>query len=43
LELLGEVIVIEIELKAQKNVGPFKADILCKNTKDDSLVLIKTS
>ncbi len=33
LELLGEVIRIELELEAQeKNVGPFRADILCKNT-----------
>ena len=42
LELLGEVIGIELELEAQeKNVGPFRADILCKNTSDDSLVLIE--
>ena len=37
LELLGEVIGIELELEAQeKDVGPFRADILCKNTADES-------
>ena len=42
LELLGDGIGIELELEAQeKNVGPFRADILCKNTSDDSLVLIE--
>lgn len=42
LEMLGEVIEIELELEAQeKDVGPFRADILCKNTSDDSLVLIE--
>ncbi len=42
LEMLGEVIGIELELEAQeKDVGPFRADILCKNTEDDSLVLIE--
>lgn len=31
LEMLGEVIGIELELEAQeKDVGPFRADILCK-------------
>lgn len=44
LELLVEVIGIELELEAQeKSVGPFRADILCKNTNDDSLVLIEIS
>jgi len=42
LELLGDAIGIELELEAQeKNIGPFRADILCKNTEDDSLVLIE--
>lgn len=42
LELLGDAIGIELELEAQeKNVGPFRADILCKNTSDESLVLIE--
>jgi len=42
LEMLGEVIGIELELEAQeKDVGPFRADILCKNTEDDSWVLIE--
>lgn len=42
LEMLGEVIGMELELEAQeKDVGPFRADILCKNTEDDSLVLIE--
>ena len=40
LELLGDAIGIELELEAQeKNVGPFRADILCKNTSDDTKVL----
>ena len=34
LELLGDAIGIEIELVAQeKDVGPFRADILCKTKK----------
>jgi len=42
LETLGEAIGIELELEAQeKDVGPFRADILCKSTEDDSLVLIE--
>ncbi len=42
LELLGNAIGIELELEAQeKNVGPFRADILCKNTSDDTKVLIE--
>lgn len=42
LEMLGEVIGMELELEAQeKNVGPFRADILCKNIEDESLVLIE--
>jgi len=42
LELLGDAIRIKLELEAQeKNIGPFRADILCKNTEDYSLVLIE--
>jgi len=42
LEALGSAIGIELELEAQeKNVGPFRADILCKNTRDSSWVLIE--
>src|SRR5688572_15954584 len=40
--LLGEAIGIELEVAAQeKNVGPFRADILCKDTLDGRLVLIE--
>jgi hypothetical protein len=42
LEILGETLGIELELEAQeKNVGPFRADILCKDTSEDSWVLIE--
>jgi len=42
LSLLGEVIGVELELEAQeKNVGPFRADILCKDTVTDQWVLIE--
>lgn len=42
LELLAETIGLELELEAQeKDVGPFRADILCKNVDDDSWVLIE--
>ncbi len=42
LELLGEAIGMGLELEAQeKYVGPFRADILCKNTDDGSWVLIE--
>jgi hypothetical protein len=42
LELLGETIGIELELEAkEKNVGPFRADILCKDTANDHWVLIE--
>jgi hypothetical protein len=42
LKLLGEVIGIELELESQeKDVGPFRADILCKDTANDSWVLIE--
>lgn len=39
---LAKTINMDLELEAQeKNVGPFRADILCKNTDDDSWVLIE--
>lgn len=42
LRLLGDTIGIELELEAQeKNVGPFRADILCKDTATDHWVLIE--
>ncbi len=42
LKLLGNAIGIELELEAQeKNVGPFRADILCKDTATDQWVLIE--
>ena len=42
LSSLGEALKIELELEAQEQrVGPFRADILAKNTADDSLVLIE--
>ena len=41
--LLGETIGLELEVQGQEqSVGPFKADILCKNTEDNSLVLNET-
>jgi len=40
--LLGETIGIEMEVEAtEKNVGPFKADILCKDSSDGHYVLIE--
>jgi hypothetical protein len=42
LKLLGEAIGIELELASQeKEVGPFRADILCKDTATDNWVLIE--
>lgn len=42
LELLAETIGMDLELEAQeKDVGPFRADILCKSMDDDSWVLIE--
>jgi len=42
LKLLAETINLELELEAQeKDVGPFRADILCKDTTTDSWVLIE--
>lgn len=42
LTLLGDTIGIDLELEAQeKNIGPFRADILCKDTASGSWVLIE--
>lgn len=42
ISVLGDTIGLELEVEAQeKNVGPFKADILCKDTADDHFVLIE--
>lgn len=40
--LLGEAIGLDLEVEAQeKSVGPFRADILCKDTNRDQWVLIE--
>lgn len=40
--ILGEALGIELELEAQeKDVGPFRADILCKDVDTDAWVLIE--
>ncbi len=42
--LLGDTIGIELEVKSQEeSVGPFRADILCKDTANNNWVLIETS
>lgn len=42
LQLLSETIGIELELESQeKEVGPFRADLLCKDTATDDWVLIE--
>lgn len=42
IKLLGETIGIDLEVEAQeKNVGPFRADILCKDVLTDNWVLIE--
>lgn len=42
LALLGETLDMELELEAkEQSVGPFSADILCKDTADNSWVLIE--
>lgn len=42
LTLLGETLGIDLELEAvEQNVGPFRADILCKDTLSDRWVLIE--
>ena len=42
LELLGNTIGLELELEAtERNVGPFRADILCKEVGSDRWILIE--
>lgn len=42
LEILSETVGLELELEAQeKDVGPFRADILCKDLGSDNWVLIE--
>ncbi len=42
LKLLGDTVGIDLEFEAtEKEVGPFRADILCKDTLDGSWVLIE--
>lgn len=42
IEILSEAIGIELEVQSQEeNVGPFRADILCKDTSSDHFVLIE--
>lgn len=42
IKLLSDTIGIELEfIEQEKNVGPFRADILCKSTIDDHYVLIE--
>ena len=42
LEILADTLGIELELEAQeKEVGPFRADILCKDMGTDSWVLVE--
>ena len=42
LNALGEALQIDLELEAQEvQVGPFRADILAKNTADETLVLVE--
>ena len=42
LALLGDAIGIDLKLEAtEKNIGPFRADILCKDTATEHWVLIE--
>src|SRR6476646_8369797 len=42
IELLGDAIGLDLEVEAQeKEVGPFRADILCKDTATNAWVLIE--
>ena len=42
LDLLGDTIGLELELESvEKDVGPFRADILCRDTADGSWVLVE--
>ena len=42
ISLLGDTIGLDLQVEAQeKDVGPFRADILCKDTADNTWVLIE--
>jgi hypothetical protein len=42
IKLLGDAVDLELEVQAQeKDVGPFRADILCKDTESSDWVLIE--
>ncbi|RKY06558.1 MAG: DUF4268 domain-containing protein, partial [Planctomycetota bacterium] len=42
IKLLGDTIGLELEVEAQEeSVGPFRADILCKDTANNNWVLIE--
>jgi hypothetical protein len=42
IKLLGDAVDMELEVEAiEQHVGPFRADIVCRNLADDSLVLIE--
>lgn len=42
LAILGETIGLDLEVEAQeKSVGPFRADILCRETATDAWVLVE--
>ena len=42
IQILGETIAVDLELEAQeKNVGAFRADILCRDTDNGNWVLIE--
>ena len=42
IKILADTINLDLEVEAvEKNVGPFRADILCKDTQNDSWVLIE--
>jgi len=42
IRLLGETLGLELEvLEQEAQVGPFRADILCRNTADNTLVLVE--
>lgn len=42
LKLLGDTLVMELQLESQeKDVGPYRADIVCRDTADESWVLVE--
>jgi hypothetical protein len=42
ISILGDALGLDLEVEAQeRNVGPFRADILCKNTANDTWVLVE--